>query len=615
MNILEYYKSGGNPEWLPELRQRYKSDYKRWTAILNSIYYTENIRVGREGTRAAVADRIPSSESRPTKRFVNTWLKSQLSHQLFQRGFKAKSIGALLANRPNELLQVDTAFMLKPQHNQHYERGKKPPGFSEKEWSQQLVLQKEDDAELKSLGYKPGEDAIGFFAMVDCLSRRAYAIPVKRLNSEQAREKIIGVLFKQAEKWAKDKGFKRWRINKVISDKGSEFMLNFRNKMMDMNKASVRAGHGNNYRHVFTFEGKSQANGMVERINGTIKRLLKKRLPRLEDGQIDFREWDTHLADVMNIYNNSIHSTIQMSPNSITSQGKTEDPAHSYEVAAHNIRARAMRMKPFVSVKYKAGDFVRLYMYNKSKQRQYPSFTFKDGPLKQMIDDDRFDGVYMIHKVYAGNRSGVGKTTSYGLVANWIKETKVPDPDGGTLPSGVQDVRVQRGIVESIDGSLFDGRRYPRGAFIRKFVAEELLALVKDEKGYPVVNDEKAKPRKLKTAPVKTREMRDGHQTLGEVERVIDVNKNKAKVKTVDGDLKWVSLDKVKNGNAYTKYLRGTANRRVYNLRAKSHYEVERVLSEKNGKVKVSWKGYEAPTWEPVGNIKHTDAYKKYKKK
>ena len=61
MNILEYYKSGGNPEWLPELRQRYKSDYKRWTAILNSIYYTKNIRVGREGMRAAVADRAISS--------------------------------------------------------------------------------------------------------------------------------------------------------------------------------------------------------------------------------------------------------------------------------------------------------------------------------------------------------------------------------------------------------------------------------------------------------------------------------------------------------------------------------------------------------------------------
>jgi len=505
--------------------------------------------------------------------------------------------------------------MLKPQHNQHFERDKKPPGFSEKEWKQQLVLQKEDDAELKSLGYKPGEDAIGFFAMVDCLSRRAYAIPVKRLNSDQAREKIIGVLFKQVEKWAKEKGFKRWRINKLMSDKGSEFMLNFRNRMVNMNKDSVRRGQGNNYRHVFSFEGKSQANGMVERFNGTIKRLLKKRLPRLEDGQLDFRNWDTHLAEVLNIYNNSIHSTIQMSPNSITSQSKAQDPEHSYEVAAHNIRARAMRKKPFVSVKYKAGDFVRLYMYNKSKQRQYPTFTFKGGPLKEMIDDDRFNGVYMIHKVYAGSRTGVSKTTSYGIVANWIKETKVPDPDGGTLPSGVQDVRVQRGIVEDIEGSVLNGKRYPRGAFIRKFVAEEIMSLVKDDKGYPVVEDEStvsSTQRNQKDAPIKTRQMRE---QVGEIERVIDVNKNKVKVRIVSGGVKWVSLDTVKDSNAYTRFLRDLANRRVYNLRAKKKYEVEQVLSEKKGQVRVKWKGYKTPTWEPVGNIKDTDAYKKNRNK
>ena len=54
MNVLEFYKTGGNPEWLPMVRQRFRQHYRDWTALLHTIYYDEKQKVGREKMREIV---------------------------------------------------------------------------------------------------------------------------------------------------------------------------------------------------------------------------------------------------------------------------------------------------------------------------------------------------------------------------------------------------------------------------------------------------------------------------------------------------------------------------------------------------------------------------------
>jgi len=613
MNVLEFYKTGGNPEWLPMVRQRFRQHYRDWSALLHTIYYDEKQKVGREKMREVVKARMPPNATIPTKRFVGTWLKQQLANQLFRRGFKAKSIGALIAKRPNELLQADTIFLLKPTHNQHY--GTKKPGFmTDKEWEEQLVLQKQDEEDLKKDGFQVGDAYIGAFTMIDVLSRRGYAVPIKYLNSMEAKKKIItddNSLIKQTEKYFRDKGFPIYKLKKLMTDKGSEFMLNFRNEMN--RKAAREQGL---YRHAFVFEGKAQANGLVERFNGTLKSILKKMLPREDDGRIDYRNWQVQLPQALKVYNSTIHSTIKMNPNDVT-------PANANDAARH-IRRRAMSMRPTIQTRFTAGTYVRVFMYNKSKQRLYPNYTATKGPLKKLNDDPRFAGVYMIDKVYPGSRDGVGKTTSYSIWGNWVKETQLE-----TLPSDVTNVNPKViNVPQNSPGSLFNGQRYPQASFPRKFVSEELVPLDADEDGFPIAMTDKSEvsvPPRTRASRVKTRASR---KSIGAIEKVVNVRGNKAQVlfedkKTMHGK-HWVNIKDVEDSPHYTAYLIRAENRRLFLKkqkadRDKGEYEVEKIIKyrEKNGskEVLVKWVGYKVATYEPVEAVKHLKLWKTFKKK
>ena len=297
-----------------------------------------------------------------------------------------------------------------------------------------------------------------------------------------------------------------------MSDKGSEFMLNFRDEMnRKMRTAPRTKGGAMNYRHFFTFEGKAQANGLVERFNGTLKSILKKMLPRKPDGELDYRNWHLKLPRALEVYNNSTHSTIKMAPNSVT-------PAN-VEEAAKNIRRRAMSMRPAVQQRFTEGSYVRVFMYNKSKSRKFANFTSSGGPLAKLNNDPRFEGVYLIDKVHAGTQQGLGKTTSYSIWGNWVKETQQE-----TRPSDVTNVeRKTIAVPNNSAGSVFNGDRYPRASFPRKFVSEELIPLDADEDGFPIAMTDKSEVApvpKSAASGVKTRAQR---KKIGQIEKVIKV--------------------------------------------------------------------------------------------
>ena len=131
-------------------------------------------------------------------------------------------------------------------------------------------------------------------------------------------------------------------IKKIQTDKGSEFMLNFRKGLKDL--ATDKPGF---YKHVFGFSGRSQAQGVVERFNGTLKRLLFRHLNfRLG------RDWKDHLDKAVENYNANPHRVIKMAPDDVK-------PAN-YKQVKRNILERAKKSQRFQGVVYKPGDMVRL---------------------------------------------------------------------------------------------------------------------------------------------------------------------------------------------------------------------------------------------------------------
>eukprot|EP01045_Picozoa_sp_COSAG04_P007589 COSAG04_NODE_399_length_14959_cov_28.238730_18_plen_358_part_00 len=347
------------------------------------------------------------------------------------------------------------------------------------------------------------------------------------------------------------------------------------------------ADNDGEYKHVFGYEGRSHAQGLVERYNGTIKAMLTRKL----GGRIA-TQWKDHLQTAVSNYNRNKHTTIKMAPNDVKPQ--------NYAVVKERILDRAKRGKRIQQIVYKVGDFVRIKIYKPRKMR--PHWTYKGGPLFEMSDDNKFAGVYMISKV---NRGGgkLHRAPTYRIVARWSKES-TPDiyqdvEEGGTLPSGTKRLR---GADRNVDVPGLGQRRYPKGSFARKFVKDELLRVPTDSKGFPIaqkkselrlsaVDDEEEEEEEI-SKPTKTKQTKSDSPVA---RRAPSARKKKAPDR----------LDPSKT----------TRKKRF------EEYELEKIVDSKVIKgvehFLVRWKGYgpEDDTWEPYRNVKDAAGYKAFKRR
>ena len=115
----------------------------------------------------------------------------------------------------------------------------------------------------------------GAIVAIDGFSRFGYAEPIKgNINCEKAENALIKI----------DKANNREypdyanQIRIIQTDKGSEFMNNFREYLKDRNDNSNKKY----FKHIFGYTGRSQSQGLVERLNGTLKRRV---LQTVEGGE------------------------------------------------------------------------------------------------------------------------------------------------------------------------------------------------------------------------------------------------------------------------------------------------------------------------------------------
>ena len=116
-------------------------------------------------------------------------------------------------------------------------------------------------------------------------------------------------------------------------------------------------------KQVFTFEGKSQSNGIVERFNKTIRDILRGLLPQQPSGKVRWEGWVNKLKQALQIYNTRYHSTIGTAPNNVSPDPSSK---HYYKHIIDRLKAKKNAGKAFTGVDFKPGDFVRVRAYNDS---------------------------------------------------------------------------------------------------------------------------------------------------------------------------------------------------------------------------------------------------------
>jgi hypothetical protein len=288
-DIIDYYEDGGPSTGTAEQKKAHKDWAEDWMKKLNAEFYDNANPLGRQGMYLVLKRKFRGDNEYPTKRFVGAWLRRQISNQVNRVApKKAPSIQSIIVNKPNDVIQVDYMYFFR-----HITGAPLIDGDEEM-----------TDAQRKKLEGKLSKKKIhwqGCITAIDCFSRVGYARAIKgTLNSKKAFAAMQSIIAEAKKRYGTD-------IKKVQTDKGSEFMLDFRKGLK-----GLAADNEGFYKHVFGYSGRSQAQGVVERFNGTLKRLLFRHL-NFKLG----RDWKDHLDKAVENYNSNPHRVIRMAPDDV----------------------------------------------------------------------------------------------------------------------------------------------------------------------------------------------------------------------------------------------------------------------------------------------------------
>jgi hypothetical protein len=217
--------------------------------LLKEIYYTKGIVVGRDKLYRYLQDNKPDSGI--TLRQVNAWIKNQELSQLHRTVTKRKHVSVVISKKPLAILQLDLIDFINRQSNQF-----------------KYILN-----------------------VIDVHSKFLWNMKLKNKTAPVVLKGFI-TIFNQIQKSSAHNHFGDIKV--VQMDGGSEF-VGIQKFLKD-----------NGIRVIISTI--SQHQGLVERVNQTIKRLIEK-LVELKKGS-----WGNHLVSATKTYNTTLHSSIDMTP-------------------------------------------------------------------------------------------------------------------------------------------------------------------------------------------------------------------------------------------------------------------------------------------------------------
>ena len=517
LSLIEWYEGDNN--YSEARKDEMKAQAKLWLNMLNKAY-TDGNRVSARVLWATLKAENPEKGNHPSRNFVEDFLRRQGYHQKYKRVPKGSDpIQAVITTRPNQLIQVDYVYFYWAKDGFEDARGEGPLDESADDFKEK---EKEVSKAFKKVADDKGNQYRGAIVAIDGFSRYAYTVPIKgNLNSKKATDAMIEIIKSANDQYPRYEN----KIRIIQTDKGSEFQGEFRDYMVKLNtdirlmpedelKAALRkkklseegtigelrgrlrksVPKGKEYsreyfKHLYGYTARSHTQSLVERVNGTLKRLMLKLL----ENDLE-QPWNNILEEVTKIYNSNYHTTIKDSPANVGKYLEDGDDA-SVEKVRQNILKRAKKKGTLAVQKYRAGDYVRIKIFKAKKLE--PKFSFKGGladTLAKNEDDDlreEFQGVFMIHSVRmgksaekGGRNDKPGRATTYRIVHNWSKESNL-----GSLPSGQVAARAGKQIKVR-DATWFKrNTMYAKAAFGRNFTANELSLVPQDEYGLPIVEE------------------------------------------------------------------------------------------------------------------------------
>eukprot|EP01046_Picozoa_sp_COSAG06_P026199 COSAG06_NODE_2243_length_7267_cov_3.942662_2_plen_618_part_00 len=540
-NIIVYYENGGPAappyntsddtskhltqkeiDALKKLAKKYKDAAKSYKDTLHKTYYKDKHMRGVDALYGLLKMNAPDTDADthpkpyPPKRFVKEWAATQFVGQINrQKRGVSKPIQSIITSRPNELLQIDYLYFFRNIAPEVVE--------DEDDMDDKEAVKKVKDTD--KLFEKEGIRWRGAITAIDGFSRYAYVYPIEGvLNSTKARKALHSIL-KQA--------VKRYKVpvKSIYTDKGPEFTGRFRDYLVKLNMYPDKLSEsisdlmsrndkdpGKDYKHFFSFEGRSHAQGIVERFNGTYKRSLLKML----GNELVTSKWHDNYQTALDNYNDTPHTTISSKVDLKESSQKDKkqkadgnllknfnqstltkvvlrSPAmvsltegakqNNWKDVKRAITAHAVKNDSAGRIAFKVGDYVRIRIFKPKKDK--PNFSYRRGPLWELLkkeeDNDYADfaGVYVVSRVFSGKRGNVAKAPTYEIIAPWSKE-KTP----GMLPSSQTNTSTVEVRTLNLPDHVLDKKVLPNNSYARKFVKEDLIRVPTDKDGYPLANFE-----------------------------------------------------------------------------------------------------------------------------
>ena len=536
MGIIDYYE--GDNDKGNVMKAHMKSLSAKWLKLLNEEHAAGNF----SGTQKIyetlrMEHKDDGADAYPSRSFVRDFLSRQGYEQIHKRTKKSDTIQAIVTSRPLQMIQIDYIYFYWPSSGVEDARKMGPIDEIDNE-----DYKEKEKIVSKIFKDKKKDQYRGAIVAVDAFSRFAVTVPIKgNINAARSLEALLIIIKKFSREFPEYKD----KVRIVQTDKGSEFMGVFKSHLVRMNERS----RGQYWKHILSFTGRSQSSAIVERVNGTLKRLVVKILGKDLD-----TDWRPALEAATEIYNSNYHSTIKTSPDSVSSMD-----AVGIKEIKDRIYDRAKKRDTVVERVHDPGDYVRLKIHKPKKMD--PTFTHKNGLAKTLAKDldddtrDEFAGVFMVTAVKIG-RSAVkegaasdsdkpARATVYSVIHNWSTES-VPV----SVPSGQKRARDPTRRIRVTGSVLFNGQSYPPGSYSRNFLASELTAVPQDKYGLPIVEQQQWVPKK---------DRKKKKNKSYEIEKII----SRKKKTTAEGfvylyTVKFTGYDKADKNMAYS-VVRGTA--------------------------------------------------------
>ncbi len=216
--------------------------------VIGNVYYTDGLKVGIQKLYHALRDNYP--EAKITRSQVSEWLKLQTDYQINQAQKTVRHIKTIQANKKHELIQIDLI---------DYSQNTAPN-------ANKYIL-----------------------SIVDVFTRRAFVFALKRKTAAEVKRGF--------EKFLSDLDESEFPLKRVMNDDGGEFQGEFAELLKS--KGIVQSS-----------SNRSQAQGIVERFNKSIKTLIERYVQ--ENPNVNKF---TAMDKVLPLYNDTYHTTIKMTPN------------------------------------------------------------------------------------------------------------------------------------------------------------------------------------------------------------------------------------------------------------------------------------------------------------